>query len=527
MRHPCSIHQVHAALGSRSSFSYTCTRGTHLSNLGAPTAEYPTSKELVPILFALICAILLVALDQTIIGVAIPKITDDFGGLDKVSWYGSAYFMTYGGFIPASGKLFKYFPLKISFIISTFIFMVGSLICAVAQNSTTFVVGRAIAGLGAAGVATGSFVIVAFSAEPKVRPGLIGLMGAVYGLFYINLPVGGLSIILLLFFFKTPPQATPIEATWKEKLLQMDFVGVALVMGGIISFILAVEYGGQKKPWNSGTAVGLLVGSVLIWATFTIWEYFNDERAMLQRRLLTYRFVWQPSGFQFFFASAYFVLLYYLPIYFQSVDNRSAIGSGVLNLPMVLAMAVGSTIGGIAASKTRHAAPFMVAGAVLATISAGLMYTFDIGTPLGKWIGYQILFGAGCGLGFNMGITIAQANTSMEDMASVTAIVLFFQSIGGAFSISAAQSAFVNRMVSELGRIAPGIDPQMVIATGATQIRHAFPADQVPAIVQAYMAGIKVTLALVVGLMGADCLLAPFVPRKRLPAQGLQAGVVA
>lgn len=241
--------------------------------------------------------------------------------------------------------------------------------------------------------------------------------------FYLNLPVGGLSGILLFLFFKTPPQAITMKATWKEKFLQMDPVGVGLVMAGIISFILAVEYGGQKKPWDSSTVIGLFVGFILIWIAFVVWEYFNHDRAMLQRRLLVQRFVWMPSAFQCFFAASYFILLYYLPIYFQSVDNRTAISSGVLNLPLVLAMAVGSTISGTVVSKTGHAAPFMVAGAVMATISAGLMYTFDIGTSMGKWIGYQLFYGAACGLGFQMGITIAQANAKMEDMSSVTATV--------------------------------------------------------------------------------------------------------
>ena len=108
---------------------------------------------------------------------------------------------------------------------------------------------------------------------------------------------------------------------------------------------------------------------------------------MLQRRLIGQRFVWMPSAFQFFFAAGYFVLLYNLPIYFQSVDNRTAISSGVLNLPLVLAMALASTISGITVSKTGHAAPFMAAGAILCTISSGLMYTFDIDTSMGKWIG--------------------------------------------------------------------------------------------------------------------------------------------
>lgn len=150
---------------------------------------YPTGRRFAPILFALVCAVFLVALDMTIIGTAIPKITDEFNGLNMVSWYGSAYFMTNGGFQPATGKFFKYFPLKPSFLGAIVIFLVGSLICAVSPNSTAFVVGRAIAGLGASAVTTGAFTIVGFSAEPTIRPGLIGLIGAVYGLSSVLGPI--------------------------------------------------------------------------------------------------------------------------------------------------------------------------------------------------------------------------------------------------------------------------------------------------------------------------------------------------
>lgn len=218
----------------------------------------------------------------------------------------------------------------------------------------------------------------------------------------------------------------------------MDLLGVTLVMAGIISFILAVEYGGQKKPWDSSTVIGLFIGSVLIWIAFGTWEYLNNDYAMLQGRLISQRFVWLPCAFQFCFAASYFVLLYYLPIYFQSIDNRTAISSGVLNLPLVLAMVVGSTISGITVSKTGYAAPFMLAGAVLATISAGLIYTFDIDTPMKRWIGYQILYGAACGLGFQMGITIAQANAKMEDLSSVTATIfckLIFESLPARYRV--------------------------------------------------------------------------------------------
>jgi hypothetical protein len=338
------------------------------------------------------------------------------------------------------------------------------------------------------------------------------------------LPIGGLSALLIIFFFKTPPQATPVKATWKEKFFQLDPVGVALVMTGIISFVLAVDYGGQKKPWNSSTVIGLLVGTVLIWAAFIAWEYYNSDRAMLQGSVISRRSVWMPSTFQFFFAAGFFVLLYYLPIYFQSVDNRTAISSGVLNLPLVLSLAVGSTMSGIFVMKTGLAAPAMVTGAVFATISSGLMYTFDVDTSVGRWIGFQLFYGFGIGLAFQMGITIAQANANAETMSSVTATVFFFQTIGGAFSNSAAQSGFVNRILTELAKTAPEIDPQMVIGTGATQIRHNFPADRVPAIVLAYMAGIKVTLAIALGLTATACLISALVPRKRLNMETVQGG---
>ncbi|KAL1599453.1 hypothetical protein SLS60_007256 [Paraconiothyrium brasiliense] len=502
--------------------------------------EYPKGFEMFFIMLALVLSITLCSLDQTIVATAIPKITDQFGRLQDISWYGSAYFLTLGAFQSQWGKVYKYFPLKTSFLVAIFIFELGSLISAVARNSAAMIVGRAIAGIGASGVAPGVYTISAFAAEPAKRATYTGFIGLSYGVaavagpliggaltdaatwrwcFYINLPVGGLAAFVILLTFKTPATAKRVDATLKEKLLHMDFPGTALIMGASISLILALQYGGVTHPWNSSVVVGLLVGFGVMVIALIILEIWQGERAMLTPRLMRQRTVWVNSVWGFFFAGSYFITLYYLPIYFQSIDNRSPIGSGVRNIPLIALFSVATFASGRAITKTGVAAPYLLASSVVGTISSGLLYTLDIGTSTGKWVGFQILAGLGYGMGLQIPLIIAQAFASPSDIAPVTAIIIFARSIGATFLIAAAQSGFVNQLVHKLASTAPSIDPALVTATGATALRQVFPGAELDGVLRAYAWGIKVAFAVTIAACGITAVTSLFTKWTNLNAK--------
>lgn len=135
-------------------------------------------------------------------------------------------------------------------------------------------------------------------------------------------------MIAIVLYFKAPEAAKPQEAPWKEKFLQMDPLGAILMMGAVISLILALQRGGQSDPWRSAVVIGLLVTAGVTISLFIGWEIFQGERAMIVPRLFKQRMIFFPAMFLMFFAGGYYTLIYNLPLYFQSIDGTSPTESG-------------------------------------------------------------------------------------------------------------------------------------------------------------------------------------------------------
>lgn len=290
----------------------------------------------------------------------------------------------------------------------------------------------------------------------------------------------------------------------------MDLLGTFTIMAAVICYLLALQWGGVTKAWKNSDVIGTLVGFGIFLILFVIIEWRMGERSLMPVRLLKQRNILVCCFYILFVVGPMFILIYYLPIYFQSIKNVSASQSGVRNVPFILSVSIFTIISGGLITVFGHFAYLMVIGAVIATVGSGLIYMFDINTGAGEWIGYQIIAGVGTGLACQIAIIVNQASVEPSDLATVSAMTLFLQTIGGAFWVSAGQSAFINRLVQKLPETAPNVNPQLVAAVGATDLRKVFSPEDIPGILRAYMDGLKTAFILAIALGGVSVVISLF-----------------
>ncbi|KAJ9271103.1 hypothetical protein DTO212C5_2761 [Paecilomyces variotii] len=477
--------------------------------------EYPSSWRLALITIALCLSVFCMALDNTIIATAIPRITDQFHALDDVGWYGAAYLLTTCSVQLIFGKLYTFYSIKWTFLVALFIFELGSFVCGITPTSLGLILGRAVAGLGAAGIFSGAMLIISRTVPLRQRPTYMGLIGGMYGIasvagplmggaftdrvtwrwcFYINLPFGAVTAIFIIFFFQTPGKKVKSNLTLIEQLRQLDFEGTALFIPGVVCLLLALQWGGTTYPWHNGRIIALFVLFGVLISGFVGVQIWKQERATVPPRVFMNRNVWACSLFAASLGAAFFVMVYYLPIWFQAIKAASAVKSGIMNLPTILTLVIMSMIAGGLVTYVGYYTPFMLLSSVLMAVGAAMLSTFDVTTPHEKWIGYQIIFGAGVGFGMQQSMVAVQAALDAKDVPVGTAIIMFSQTFGGALFISVAQSVFENQLVSKVTAAhIDGLNPAIVVSTGATQIQALIPKQFLPAVLAAYNAAVTHT----------------------------------
>ncbi|KAI1095680.1 MFS transporter [Rostrohypoxylon terebratum] len=481
--------------------------------------EYPSFWKLVLLTIALCMAMLVVSLDGTILATAIPRITNDFNSLDDVAWYGSSYLFAVCALQLMFGKFYIMYPVKWVFLAGVVLFEIGSLIAGVSPSSAVLIVGRAVSGMGAAGIFAGAIIILATSVPLRQRPIYTGLLASMHGIasvagpllggaftdhvtwrwcFYINLPLGGITVLCLIFFLPDKPPTQP-GLPWKEQIKQLDLPGTFFLIPSVICLLLALQWGGAKYSWNNGRIIVLFVVFGVLGIIF-----------------------WGGVWYGVCMGGALFVFSYYLPIWFQAIKGVDATNSGLMNLPSILGLVIFSIIGGGLATALGMFTPLLIASSAITAVGAGLLSTLQVDSTIGYWFGYQVVLAAGAGLGAQNVMLVSQVAVPMEDMAMATSIMTFTQTLSSSIFLAVAQNVFQNQLIKNLTANTPDLDSSTIINGGVTAIRDLVPLDQLPAVLQAYNGAVTQTFYVAVAVSALSIIGTLFIDWISLKQPGKQ-----
>ncbi|WAZ26845.1 MFS transporter [Streptomyces cinnabarinus] len=413
-----------------------------------PKSQSPSPREggVAAAMSALILAVLLAALDQTIVSTALPRIARDLNGFDDIAWVSAAYLLASTAVTPLWGKLGDMFGRKRLYLAATTIFLVASVACGLAQNLPELIGARVLQGVGGGGMIVLTFALVGDIVAPSERGRYQGMFGSVYGVasivgpllggvftdqlswrwaFLINLPVGFVALAIAA---RALPSAT------RGAKAPIDYLGATL-LAAIATGLVLITFFGERWGWGSPSIVGLIAATVAL-AVLLVPAERRAAAPVLPPAMLASRTVVFSSLIGFFANAAMFAVLVYLPTYLQIVQGVSATLSGIHMLPLVAGLVISQSLAGRWSAHADRLRPILLAG--LAANLAGLLLLGTIGAATGTLVlsGYFLITGIGIGMVPMVVLTTVQNSVPAADLGAASAVVTFARSIGAAFGVA-------------------------------------------------------------------------------------------
>ncbi len=478
--------------------------------------------------------VLLAALDQTIVGTALPTIVADLGGGDHMSWVVTSYLLAETVATVLVGKFGDLFGRKLIFQISAIVFITGSFLCGLASNMSLLILWRGVQGVGAGGLMVTSMALIADVVPLRERGKYQGAIGAVFGVatvigpllgglftdhltwrwaFYVNVPI---AILVVIAAARTIPSVRAAGGT------RIDYLGIALVVVGSSALILATSWGGNEYAWGSATIIGLFVLGVLALALFCLVETRAAE-PMLPMRLFRNPVFTVCSVLSFVVGFAMLGAMTFLPTYLQFVDGDSATVSGVRTLPLVIGLLIASVFSGNVTSKTGRYRIFPIVGCLVMGIGLYLLSRMGPGTS--AWLESLYMFVLGAGIGLCMQVlTIAVQNTvDYADLGTATSGVTFFRTLGSSFGTAVFGTIYANTLgpaleeaVAEAARATGGDPAQLAEAAQSPKGVHGLDPAAAEPIVEAYAQTLHTVFLWTVPVAGIGFVVALFLKQVRL-----------